>query len=84
MATISTQCGGPMVRDHNRRKKEVVSKEPHIHSEGEHYTDVYGNERIAHREPIVDMTPLQAYKQIFGQAIEDYNEKQIRNRHHDR
>lgn len=84
MATISTQCGGPMVRDHNRRKKDVVSKEEHIHKEGEHYIDVYGNERIAHSETIVDMTPLQAYKQIFGQAIEDYNEKQIRNRHHDR
>lgn len=84
MATISTQVGSKVARDHNRRKKDVVSKENHIHKEGEHYIDVYGQERIAHSETIIDMTQLQAYKKVFGQAIEEYNAKQIKNRHHDR
>lgn len=63
--TISTHNGSSVAREHNIRNKKVVSKEEHIDMQGEHETWI--------DEPI-----RKAYDRLFGQAVQDYNEKQTR------
>lgn len=65
MATIATHNGSSVSRGHNLRKDEIVSKEEHINPNGIH-------------ETWYDIAPRQAYEQIFGQAVEEYNKKQTR------
>lgn len=63
--TIATHNGSAVARDHNIRNERVVSKETHIDPNG-----VY---EIWHDEKVRD-----AYKRIFGGAVQDYNERQER------
>lgn len=63
--TISTHNGSSVAREHNIRNEKVVSKEEHIDMQGEHETWI--------DEPI-----RKAYDRLFGQAVQDYNEKQTR------
>lgn len=63
--TISTHNGSKVAREHNIRNPKVVSKEPHIQQGGKF-------------EIWTDEKPQDAYKRIFGQAVEDYNAKQKR------
>ena len=65
MATIATHNGSSVSRGHNLRKDEIVSKEEHIDPNGIH-------------EIWYDIAPRQAYEQIFGSAVEEYNKKQTR------
>ena len=65
MATIATHNGSGASRGHNLRKEEIVSKEKHIDPEGIH-------------ETWFDVAPRQAYEQIFGKAVEEYNAQQTR------
>ena len=68
--TISMHNGIKVHLAHNRRDKNVVDKEPHIDQNGEHYS-------------LVDIEPLEAYKQIFGKALDEYNNK-IKDKHPER
>ena len=63
--TISTHNRSSVARGHNIRKESIVSKEKHIDPNG-----VY---EIWH-----DEHPRDAYKRIFGKAMEEYNAKQKR------
>ena len=63
--TIATHNGSAVARDHNIRNEKVVSKENHIDPDGIH-------------ETWIDERPRQAYDRLFGQAVEDYNNKQTR------
>lgn len=63
--TISTHNGSSACRGHNIRDKKIIAKEPHIDPNG-------------HYEIWVDIAPRQAYKEIFGRAVEDYNAHQSR------
>ena len=63
--TISTHNRSSVARGHNIRKESIVSKEKHI--------DPNGIYEIWH-----DEHPRDAYKRIFGKAVEEYNAKQKR------
>lgn len=63
--TIATHNGSVVAREHNIRNEKVVSKESHIDLQGEH-------------ETWVDEKPREAYKRLFGGAVERYNDKQSR------
>lgn len=63
--TISTHNGSSVARDHNIRNRKVTDKEEHIDPNGVH--EIWHDEK-----------PRDAYERIFGQAVEDYNEKQTR------
>ena len=63
--TISTHNRSSVARGHNIRKESIVSKEKHIDPNGVH--------EIWH-----DEHPREAYKRIFGKAMEEYNAKQKR------
>lgn len=63
--TIATHNGSVVAREHNIRNEKVVSKENHIDPHGEH-------------ETWVDEKPREAYKRLFGGAVERYNSKQNR------
>ena len=63
--TISTHNGSAVAREHNIRNPKVVSKEAHIKPNGKF-------------EIWYDEKPRDAYKRIFGQALEEYNNKQKR------
>ncbi len=65
MATISTHNGSSVAREHNIRNRNVTDKELHIDKNGDF-------------EIWVDEKPREAYKRIFGSALEEYNEKQTR------
>ena len=65
MATIATHNGSKFCRDHNIRNPKVTEKEKHIDPKGVH--------EIWHDEKIRD-----AYKRIFGKAVEEYNARQTR------
>lgn len=65
MATIATHNGSSVSRGHNMRKEEIVSKESHIDPEGIH-------------ETWHDEAPRKAYERLFGQAVKEYNNKQVR------
>ena len=63
--TISTHNGSAVAREHNIRNPKVVSKEPHIRPNGKF-------------EIWYDEKPRDAYNRLFGQALEEYNNKQKR------
>ena len=63
--TISTHNGSAVAREHNIRNPKVVSKEAHIKPNGKF--EIWHDEK-----------PRDAYKRIFGQALEEYNNKQKR------
>lgn len=66
MYTIAVHNGTSVSREHNRRNPTVVTKEPHIRPDGNY-------------EIWRDISPRDAYEQIFGNAVTDYNKKQNRN-----
>ena len=63
--TVSVHNGTKIAIEHNRRNEKIVSKEPHINPDGEH-------------ENWIDENIRQAYKRIFGEAQQEYNERQRR------
>lgn len=63
--TISTHNGSAYAREHNKRNPSVVAKEDHIRLDGTF-------------EIWKDESPQEAYKRIFGKALEEYNAKQTR------
>lgn len=63
--TISAHNGSQVARDHNTRNPKIVGKEKHI--------DPNGVSEIWH-----DEKPQEAYKRLFGAAMEKYNAKQKR------
>lgn len=69
--TISTHNGHDVARQHNLRNEKVVSKEVHIDKHGIHKT-------------WLDIKPSEAYKKIFGKAVEDYNAQQVLKGHAER
>lgn len=64
---ISTHNGSTAHREHNIRKEYVVSKQDHIDTSRSNLNEVWADE-----------TPQDAYKRIFGEAVEEYNQKQKR------
>ena len=65
MATISVHNGIDIRRQHNLRNPKVVDKEEHIRKDGIHET--WHDEYIR-----------KAYERIFGQSVNDYNDRQKR------
>lgn len=65
MATIATHNGSAVHQEHNKRDERVVSREPHIIPNGTH--EIWCHESIR-----------DAYDRIFTDAVNNYNEKQIR------
>ena len=63
--TIATHNGSQAHRDHNIRNEKVTKKESHIDPDGEH--EIWKDEK-----------PREAYKKLFGEAVDRYNEKQTR------
>ena len=63
--TISTHNGTAVAREHNIRNEKVVSKEKHINPDGIH-------------EIWIDEPIRQAYKRLFGESVQNYNNKQTR------
>ena len=63
--TISTHNGTAVAREHNIRNEKVVSKENHINPDGIH-------------EIWIDETIRQAYKRLFDESVQNYNNKQTR------
>ncbi len=63
--TISTHNGSAVAREHNIRNENVIIKEPHIDANGMH-------------ETWIDERPQEAYVRLFGQALNDYNNRQER------
>lgn len=63
--TISTHNGSAYRREHNKRNPLVVAKEDHIRLDGTF-------------EIWKDESPQEAYKRIFGKALEEYNSRQKR------
>lgn len=64
--TISTHNGSKVARGHNIRDRKITNKEKHIDPKG-------------HYEIWKDETEKVAYKRLFGNALEEYNNKQNRN-----
>lgn len=72
MATISFHNGGDLAhRAHNIRAPHVVKKEPHIRADGVH--EVWRDEEH-----------VEAYRRIFGRAIEEHNQYQKERSRHTR
>ena len=63
--TISTHNGSSYCREHNKRNPLVVAREDHIRIDGSF-------------EIWKDESPKEAYKRIFGKALDEYNAKQTR------
>lgn len=64
---ISTHNGSEAHRAHNIRKEYVVSTQEHIDAQRSPQNEIWADE-----------TPQDAYKRIFGEAVEEYNQKQKR------
>ena len=62
--TISTHNGSAVSRQHNLRNPKVVNKQDHIVKDGKH-------------ETWIDKPHRQAYQELFGEAQEAYNRRQI-------
>ena len=62
--TIPTHNGSAVSRQHNIRNPKVVAKQPHIRVDGVH-------------ETWIDVDPRKAYREIFGDAQEEYNRRQL-------
>lgn len=71
--TISTHNGSVANREHNIRAEYVARKEPHIDLSLSKYNEI-----------ILDIKPQDAYKNIFGSAVAEYNEKQKTKGHSER
>ena len=71
--TISTHNGSVANREHNIRAKYVARKEPHIDLSLSKYNEI-----------ILDIKPQDAYENIFGSAVAEYNEKQKTKGHSER
>ncbi|MDE6848845.1 MAG: plasmid recombination protein [Ruminococcus sp.] len=65
--TISFHNGSMWSRGHNIRDERYVSKQEHINS------SLTANNII-----VYDMPVRQAYEEIFGQAVQEYNDRQTR------
>jgi hypothetical protein len=65
--TISTHNGSIVHRDHNIRNYILGQLPANIYPE-----------RTKFNEVLIDETPQHAYKRIFGQALQEYNDKQTR------
>jgi hypothetical protein len=65
MVTIATHNGSAAHRAHNIRDKRVVTKQEHIDPNGKF-------------ETWLDYEPRKAYDILFGQALDDYNQRQKR------
>jgi hypothetical protein len=65
--TITTHNGSAANRAHNIRNPKATDKQEHIDKALKSFN-----------ETIIDEPPRDAYKRIFGQALEEYNEKQKR------
>lgn len=65
--TISTHNGSIVHRDHNIRNYKPEQLPTNINPE-----------RLKYNEVLIDETPQHAYKRIFGQALQEYNDKQNR------
>lgn len=65
--TISFHNGSEWSRGHNIRDERYTSKQEHINSS-----------LSANNVTICDVPVRQAYDEIFGQAVEDYNDRQSR------
>lgn len=65
--TISTHNGSSANREHNIRNPRATDKQEHIDK------SLKGNNEILH-----DEKPREAYKRIFGEALDKYNAKQTR------
>ena len=63
--TISTHNGSQVAREHNLRNPKVIAKEDHIDPNG-------------HFEVWLDEDPKTAYERLFGQSVQEYNERQTR------
>lgn len=63
--TISTHNGSSANRDHNIRNPKATDKQEHIDKSLKEQNEILHDER-----------PRDAYKRIFGEALEKYNEKQ--------
>ena len=63
--TISTHNGSQVARQHNLRNPKVIAKEDHIDPNG-------------HFEVWLDEDPKTAYERLFGQSVQEYNERQTR------
>lgn len=63
--TISTHNGSAAYRDHNIRNPKITEKQPHINP------DLTPNNVI-----LYDEKPRDAYKRLFGDAVEKYNQNQ--------
>ena len=64
---ISTHNGSKAHREHNIRKDYVVSSQDHIDTSRSSLNEIWTDEKHS-----------QAYKRIFGQALEEYNNRQKR------
>ena len=71
--TISTHNGSVANREHNIRTEYVARKEPHIDLSLSKYNEI-----------ILDIKPQDAYENIFGSAVAEYNEKQKTKGHSER
>ncbi|MBO4899206.1 MAG: plasmid recombination protein [Lachnospiraceae bacterium] len=69
--TISTHNGHRVSREHNRRNRKITDKESHIRRDG-------------HHETWIDIKPQDAYNELFGQAVSEYNLKQVETGHPER
>ena len=61
--TIATHLGHAPALAHNRRDPRVVLKEKHIRADGCH--DMW-----------LDRDPRELYQELFGEALQEFNEKQ--------
>lgn len=66
ITTIATHLGKEYCFAHNRRSIKLCEREQHIDLTREH-------------EKWIDIREREAYNQVFGKAIQSYNEKQTRN-----
>lgn len=71
--TISTHNGSVANREHNIRAEYVARKEPHIDLSLSKYNEI-----------ILDIKPQDAYENIFGSAVAEYNKKQKTKGHSER
>ena len=63
--TVSTHNGSAVARDHNIRNRNVTDKEPHI--DPDRIYEIWADER-----------PQDAYRRLFGEAVQEYNDRQKR------
>lgn len=65
--SISTHNGSSASREHNLREEKAIKRQEHIK-----------RELSKHNEILHDEAPREAYRRIFGEALEEYNARQER------